>query len=168
MNQQFLLQMQELLKDEYSDYLNEMKKEPNRGYRINLLKTDTDDFFSCTHLNDEPTGFCSNGYRLRNDETSLGRSIPYAAGLFYIQEPNASAAVTVMDPQPGMKILDLCAAPGSKSTEILERMQNSGLLVANEISRSRSEILCENIERHGAANAVILNASPADIACRIP
>lgn len=73
-----------------------------------------------------------------------------------------------MDPAPGMKILDLCAAPGSKSTEILERMNNNGLLVANEISRSRSEILCENIERCGAANAVILNDTPEKVAEQFP
>ena len=164
MNRQFLEQMQSLLKDEYNDYLDEMKKEPNRGYRINLLKADIEDFFACTDLSNEPTGFCSNGYRLRKDDTSLGRSIPYAAGLFYIQEPSASAAVTIMDPRPGMKILDLCAAPGSKSTEILEKLNNSGILVANEINRSRSEVLCENVERCGAANAVILNDTPAHIA----
>ena len=74
MNRQFLEQMQSLLKDEYNDYLDEMKKEPTRGYRINLLKTDIEDFFACTDLSNEPTGFCSNGYRLRKDDTSLGRS----------------------------------------------------------------------------------------------
>lgn len=90
------------------------------------------------------------------------------AGFFYIQEPSASSAVTILDPKPGMKVLDMCAAPGSKSTQISEMLEQEGLLVANEIHPTRSRILLENIERCGSANTIVLNNDPKDISKAFP
>ncbi len=90
------------------------------------------------------------------------------AGFFYIQEPSASSAVTILDPKPGMKVLDMCAAPGSKSTQISEMLEQDGLLVANEIHPTRARVLLENIERCGSANTIVLNNDPQDISKAFP
>jgi len=97
-----------------------------------------------------------------------GKSIAHATGLVYSQEPAAQAVAELAAPEPGMKVLDLCAAPGGKSTHLLSFMNNEGLLVSNEISSKRSKILVENIERFGARNAVILNESPERLAKVFP
>jgi NOL1/NOP2/sun family putative RNA methylase len=163
MNEAYERRMQSLLNDEYEDYRAALSRKPYRGYRINTLKISKEDFFSTVNLPGERSPFSENGFYL-HEESGLGATPAYAAGLFYLQEPSASAAVTVLRPQPGMKILDLCAAPGSKTTQILEMMQGRGMLVANEINPKRAQILAENVERSGAVNCFVLNETPQNIA----
>ena len=90
---------------------------------------------------------------------SCGReSIRYHdAGVYYIQEPSAMIAASLLNPQPGETILDLCAAPGGKSTQAAARLGGEGLLVSNEIHPARAKILSQNIERMGIRNAVVTN-----------
>ncbi len=164
MNEEFLAGMQKMLKDEYPAYLKETEHESRRGFRVNSLKISDDEFFSLTGFPREKSPFADHAYYL--NEAGAGSSPAHAAGLFYIQEPSAGSAVTVMKPEPGMRILDLCAAPGSKTTQTAEYMQNRGLLVANEINPKRAQILKQNVERIGAANVLVLNCSPAEIAKR--
>lgn len=96
--------------------------------------------------------------------THPGKSPYHEAGLYYIQEPSAMLPVTMLDvDDSGMKVLDLCAAPGGKTTQIADRMNGAGLLIANEIIPSRAKILSENIERMGVSNAVVISADPKDI-----
>jgi NOL1/NOP2/sun family putative RNA methylase len=110
-----------------------------------------------------PSGFAENSWIIRND-TKLGGTAAYLSGTLYPQEPSASLPVTALGIREGMRVLDLCAAPGSKSTQIAELLNHTGLLVCNEVVRKRSEVLRENIERHGISNAVVLNSTPAKIA----
>jgi NOL1/NOP2/sun family putative RNA methylase len=91
---------------------------------------------------------------------SPGKHPYHEAGLYYIQEPSAMAPVHYLDPQPGERILDLCAAPGGKSTQIADCMRGEGLLVSNEINRDRARILSLNMERMGIRNAMVLNEDP--------
>ena len=163
MDQAFLKQMQDMLKDEYPQYLESLNQKENRGFRVNTLKINEKDFFSLFSCAYHKSPFAKNGYYL-DEDISIGKTPLYAAGLLYMQEPSASSAVTVLDVKPGMKVLDLCAAPGSKSTQILEMLNGEGLLVANEYVRDRASILKENIERAGAYNAIITNADTKDIA----
>ena len=93
-----------------------------------------------------------------------GLSPLHEGGLFYLQEPSALSAVSVLDPQPGERVLDLCAAPGGKSTQIAGLMQGRGLIVCNEPVPSRAQILSRNIERMGVRNAVVVSAMPAQLA----
>jgi len=167
MNEAYSRRMQFLLKNEYEAYRASFGLKPFRGYRINTLKIAEEEFFHTVNLPAGRTPFAENGFYL-HEEAGLGSTPAYAAGLFYLQEPSASAAVTVLRPQPGMKILDLCAAPGSKTTQILEMMQGQGILVANEINSKRAQILAENVERSGAVNCFVLNEEPQKIAetCR--
>ena len=97
-----------------------------------------------------------------------GLSPLHEGGLFYLQEPSAMTAVSVLDPQPGEKVLDLCAAPGGKSTQIAALMQGEGLLVANEPIPSRAQILSRNVERMGVRNAVVTSAYPQELAAHFP
>ena len=94
---------------------------------------------------------------------------PYhAAGAYYLQEPSAMAPAELLDPRPGERVLDLCAAPGGKSTQIAGKLAGEGLLVCNEIHPKRAAILASNVERLGIANALVLNEHPARLAERFP
>ena len=93
-----------------------------------------------------------------------GLSPLHEGGLFYLQEPSAMTAVSVLDPQPGERVLDLCAAPGGKSTQIAALMGGEGLVVANEPVPSRAQILSRNVERMGVRNAVVTSAYPQELA----
>ncbi len=156
----FLKRMQVLLKDEYEDYLKAMEQDPYRAVRINLLRHDNTPLSSFSM---RPSGFAENSWLLE-EKTPLGGTVEYLSGLIYPQEPSASLPVTALGIEKGMRILDLCAAPGSKSTQIAELLNHTGVLVCNEISAKRAEILKENIERQGIVNAVVLNSSPERIA----
>lgn len=93
-----------------------------------------------------------------------GLSPLHEGGLFYLQEPSALSAVSVLNPQPGEHVLDLCAAPGGKSTQIAGLMQGKGLLVCNEPVASRAQILSRNVERMGVRNAIVTSAMPDQLA----
>ena len=97
-----------------------------------------------------------------------GKSPEHVSGLVYSQEPAAQIVGQVASPQKGMKVLDLAAAPGGKSTHLLSYLENTGLLVSNEISSKRSKILVENIERFGARNVVVTNESADRLATVFP
>ena len=97
-----------------------------------------------------------------------GLSPLHEGGLFYMQEPSALTAVTALDPQPGERVLDLCAAPGGKSTQIAALMARRGLLVCNEPVPNRAQILSRNVERMGVRNAVVVSALPDALAPRFP
>ena len=159
--------MQAMLKDEYPAYLSSIENEATRGIRINTLRLDKEDFFAVMPMDVDPSPFADNGYYLKGQK-HLGFTPAWAAGLFYIQEPSASSAVTIMDVHPGMRVLDMCAAPGSKSTQIAEKLGNTGFLCVNEINSSRCRILEENITRHGTANALVLNCDTKQVADTFP
>ncbi|MGM9940892.1 MAG: NOL1/NOP2/sun family putative RNA methylase [Bulleidia sp.] len=163
MNELFEIQMRELLKDEFDSYMECLSQQPQKGFRINTLKTDAAHLFSCVNLNPVQHPFADNGY-YTDVERGIGYTPEYMAGTFYMQEPSASSAVTILDPKPGLNILDMCAAPGSKSTQIAEKMSHQGLLVCNEINPKRAAVLVENIERHGCANAVVTNSDTSLLA----
>ena len=167
MNPQFLEQMKNLLGQDFPSYESALCNKPYRGFRINLLKTDEKTFFSHFPFTYEKSPFISNGYYLSED-APIGNTILHHAGILYMQEPSASLAVTILDPKPGMKILDMCAAPGSKTTAIAERMNHTGFLAANEINTKRAQVLKENIEKNGTANCLVLNSAPQDVAKDFP
>ena len=111
----------------------------------------------------QPVPWAVNGYYY--DKTAHPGKHPYhEAGVYYIQEPSAMAPVTLLEVQPGQRVLDLCAAPGGKSTQIAGALQGEGLLVCNEIHPARAKILSENIERLGVRNACVTNETPQHLA----
>ena len=121
--------------------------------------------FSIFHLT--PVPWCPTGF-FYEEATRPGLHPYHAAGAYYLQEPSAMAPAELLDPRPGERVLDLCAAPGGKSTQLAGKLMGSGLLVCNEIHPKRAGILASNIERLGIANALVLNEHPARLAERFP
>ncbi|MFC4652497.1 RsmF rRNA methyltransferase first C-terminal domain-containing protein [Lactococcus nasutitermitis] len=156
----FLEKYENILGDEYADFLASFDEEAVTAFRINPLKKLADNSFdSFVKIENESFGYYGK---------ISGKSAEHVAGMVYSQEPAAQIVGEVAVPKPGMKVLDLCAAPGGKSTHLLSFLGNEGLLVSNEISHKRSKILTENIERFGAKNVVVLNESPAHLAKVFP
>ncbi|NYE58740.1 RsmB/NOP family class I SAM-dependent RNA methyltransferase [Carboxydothermus ferrireducens] len=134
---------------------------PFRGLRINPEKISEEDLYRrYGYLETVP--WCPEGYYLSED-MFLGKDPWHWAGAFYLQEPSAMLPVEVLDPKPGDKVLDLAAAPGGKSTQILSKLKGEGILVANEVNSFRAKVLTENLERWGYENFLVLNESPPNL-----
>lgn len=156
----FEQRMRLLLQDDYESFLQGYQQPLQRGMRINTAKISTTEFTTQFPHNLIPSPFAANSYYL--DGTHKAGSDPlHHAGAYYMQEPSATSAVTVLNPQPGEKVLDLCAAPGGKSTQIATAIGDTGLLWSNEYVPARARILQQNIERWGVRNCVISNRDTA-------
>ena len=159
----FLSRMKsDLGESEYKKFISSYDEEPQKSLRINLLKKgrgnkDLRETLR-TFLRDR-VAWCDNGYYVDPDDRP-GKHAYHEAGLYYIQEASAMAPVQWLDVHPGMKVLDLCAAPGGKSTEIAGVMNNKGFLVSNEPETSRARILSLNIERMGISNTLVTSELP--------
>ncbi len=160
--QEFKNRMKKLLGDEYAAFEASYANEIHKALRINALKAEGDILahmpFSLT-----PVPWAENGYYYAACDAP-GKHPYHDAGLYYIQEPSAMAPAEYLDAAPGDKILDLCAAPGGKSTQIAAKMKGMGILIANEIHPVRAKILSENIERMGVCNAIVTNEAPQRLA----
>jgi NOL1/NOP2/sun family putative RNA methylase len=161
--QLFLDRMKQMLEEEYPAFLNSYEDARYQALRINPSKTDTDRFTEETSFHLQPVPWEANGFYYEKEDQP-GKHPYHEAGVYYIQEPSAMAPAAYLDAQPGEKVLDLCAAPGGKSTQIAAAMQGKGLLVSNEIHPARAKILSENIERMGIRNAMVTNESPQALA----
>ncbi|MEE0930384.1 MAG: RsmB/NOP family class I SAM-dependent RNA methyltransferase [Acutalibacteraceae bacterium] len=159
LSQEFLDRMKTILKDEYPRFLEEYEKEPLKGLRVNTLKCSYDKLKKLLDVQLTHSPFSPLSFYIDNN-TKLGNNPLHHCGAFYLQEPSASSAVTVLDIQTGDKVLDLCAAPGGKSTQIATLLNSTGLLWSNEIVKKRSQILLSNIERMGIKNSVVSSMSP--------
>ncbi len=146
--------MQTLLQEEYSAFLQGYELPLRRGLRVNTTKLSVADFLAQFPLALSPSPFAENSFYL-DDPHKAGSDPLHHAGAYYMQEPSASSAVTVLSPQVGERILDLCAAPGGKSTQIATAIGETGFLWSNEFVPSRARILQQNLERWGVRNQVI-------------
>ena len=165
----FLARMKGLLGAEMKVFEASYENERAQGLRFNTRKgsLEEDQMRYREKFGLKPVLWCREGFYYEA-ESRPGRSALHEAGAYYIQEPSAMAVVSVLDPKPGERVLDLCAAPGGKSTHLADRMQGKGLLVSNEIHPARAKILAQNIERMGIAHAVVTNESPENLAPRFP
>ena len=171
----FCEKMKGLLGEEYEAFLAALDRPRAVGLRLNPLKFRPSDRseeflilnsqFLTFHLT--PVPWCPTGY-FYDEATRPGLHPWHAAGVYYLQEPSAMVPAELLDPRPGERVLDLCAAPGGKSTQIAGKLAGEGLLVCNEIHPKRAGILASNIERLGIANALVLNEHPARLAERFP
>ncbi|NUM48639.1 MAG: RsmB/NOP family class I SAM-dependent RNA methyltransferase, partial [Anaerolineales bacterium] len=172
----FLTRMQTLLGEEYDAFLASYAASPHVGLRVNTLKLSVEEFQTLAPFPLDPIPWNPTGFRVLESETrpfdaAQGRPglHPYhAAGLYYLQEPSAQAVAEILDPQPGERILDLAAAPGGKTTHIAAKMQNRGVLVANEIHPKRVWDLAKNLERWGARHVIITHETPERLADALP
>lgn len=187
----FLERMKGMLGSEYEDFLTSFEQEKYQALRLNVLKKNIDgrtaaevlmppenvaqDSESVSNseqkqsdaqgmfLHLEKVSWADNGFYY-NKEDQPGKHPYHEAGVYYIQEPSAMAPVGLLEVQPGERVLDLCAAPGGKSTQIAAALQGKGLLLCNEIHPARAKILSENVERMGIRNACVTNETPAHLA----
>ena len=153
----FEKRMQELLGAEYPVFLRAYDRPRNVGLRMNPLKTKTPP--SLPQFGLQPVPWAQNGYYY-DPAARPGLHPFHEAGLYYLQEPSAMAPAGLLDVQPGMRVLDLCAAPGGKTTQLAAALDGQGLLVCNEINPKRAKILARNVERLAVANALVLNEHP--------
>lgn len=158
--EEFLRRMENALGEEYPDFLQSYQRPRATALRFAPGRERRDLPFLRGPVPWEPEGYYCD------PEARPGLHPCHEAGVFYIQEASAMAPCTLLDPQPGELVLDLCAAPGGKSTQIAGRMAGKGLLVSNEYSPKRAKILSQNMERMGIANALVLNETPRTLAQR--
>lgn len=159
----FRERMAVLLGEEYPAFFSALERPARLCLRVNLHKRTRQDLVARLGLPDVLLPWCPEAVLLPPG-TRLGRHPFHTAGLFYLQEPGATAAVPALDPQPGERVLDLCAAPGGKATHIATRLRGEGLLWANEVNMQRARILLENLERWGAQNIVVSAEHPGCLA----
>ena len=159
----FLSRMQAQLGEEYEAYLKSLERPRAVAMRFNPLKGAAPTLpFVAERVAWEPQGY----YYDPNSRPGLH---PYhEAGVYYLQEASAMSAVALLDPQPGERVCDLCAAPGGKSTQIAGRMLGEGFLLSNEWSPKRAKILSQNMERMGVANALVTNETADNLAKHLP
>ena len=168
--EKFRERMETLLGGEYEEFMDALGKERYQALRVNPMKMDREEFLRKAPFCLSPVPWEENGFYYEKDEKQPqpGKHPWHEAGVYYIQEPSAMSAVPFLEARPGEKILDLCAAPGGKSTQIAAAMRGEGLLICNEIHPARAGILSENIERMGVKNALVLNETPDRLAERFP
>ena len=176
--ERFYEKMQTLLGGESEAFFEALDRPRAVGLRLNPLKVRQLPAYgaalasglpelpaTCAAFLKAPVPWCPTGYYY-DPETRPGLHPWHAAGAWYLQEPSAMAPAELLAPQPGERVLDLCAAPGGKTTQLAAMLAGSGLLVCNEIHPKRAAILSSNVERMGIANALVLNEHPARLAER--
>lgn len=159
----YVLKMRELLKDEFEGYMKSFEEKPYVGLRANTLKIGADKLKELLDFKLDEVAWCKEGFYY-GDDVRPAKSPYYHAGLFYIQEPSAMSAAGLLPIEENDRVLDLCAAPGGKSTQIAAKLNNTGVLVSNDISASRCKALLKNIEISGIRNAIVTNEPPDKLA----
>ena len=157
----FVDRMAAQLQDELPAFLRTYEEPYQRGIRLNPLKAVDE-----THLPEgllEAVPWEPTGHYLSLD-SKAGADILHEAGAWYLQEPSAMIPAAVLNAQPGERILDLCAAPGGKTTQNALRMAGQGMIVCNEPIGDRARILSRNVERMGVTNAIVVSAWPEKLA----
>ena len=150
--EKFENRMKSLLKDEYPLYEKAINEPAQKGFRVNTEKISLEDFEKINPFGSEKIPYVENGFYLETEKA--GNHPLHHAGVIYIQEPAAMAPAECVKIEPHFKVLDMCAAPGGKSTQLKNKLGKDGILVSNEIIPSRCKILTGNIERLGLKNCI--------------
>ena len=153
--------MKDLLGSEYEAYTACYDEPRHYGLRVNTAKISVEDFLKIAPWPLEPVPWIHNGFYYDGDNIQPSKHPYYFAGLYYLQEPSAMTPASYLPVTPGENVLDLCAAPGGKATALGAMLNGSGLLVANDISSSRTRALLRNVELFGITNAFVTNETPA-------
>ena len=164
---EFEIKMKKLLGAEYEEFLASYDRPRNFGLRVNVDKISTEEFEKKAPFHLTKIPWTENGYYYEEQDMPARHPF-YYAGLYYLQEPSAMTPASRLVSQPGDRVLDLCAAPGGKATELGARLHGKGVLVANDISASRAKALLKNVEVFGIRNSFIVNEVPAKLAENFP
>lgn len=163
---EFVKRMKSLLGEEFSLYEKAVNGEPVRGFRVNTDKITLEEFIKINPFGSEKIPYVDNGFYLNTDK--VGNHPYHHAGMIYVQEPAAMAPAECINIEPDWKILDMCAAPGGKSTQLKNKLSEKGVLVSNEIVMSRCKILTGNIERLGLCNCITTCMDTSALSCKFP
>lgn len=169
---EFEKKMKAFLGDEWDDFLYSYDNNRFQALRFNTLKVQShEEIMRILKVlgisSDKKVSWANEAYYF-DENVRPGKHPYHEMGLYYIQEPSAMSAAALLAPKPGMRVLDLCAAPGGKSTQLATYLGDSGLLVSNEINTQRSRILSQNIERMGIKNAIVTNEDSFVLASHFP
>ena len=169
---EFEKKMKVFLGDEWDDFLYSYDNNRFQALRFNTLKVQSPEermriLKTLKISSDKKVSWADEAYYF-DENVRPGKHPYHEMGLYYIQEPSAMSAAALLAPKPGMRVLDLCAAPGGKSTQLATYLGDSGLLVSNEINTQRSRILSQNIERMGIKNAIVTNEDSFVLASHFP
>ena len=169
---EFEKKMKAFLGDEWDDFLYSYDNNRFQALRFNTLKVQSPEermriLKTLKISSDKKVSWANEAYYF-DENVRPGKHPYHEMGLYYIQEPSAMSAAALLAPKPGMRVLDLCAAPGGKSTQLATYLGDSGLLVSNEINTQRCRILSQNIERMGIKNAIVTNEDSFVLASHFP
>lgn len=164
---EFLDRERALLGPRFAELYAYAAPEPARGVTVNTLRCPPERFAAQADFPLAPSPFCPAAFTTAADWRP-GRHPWHHAGVFYAQEPSAAAPAALLDVRPGQWVADLCAAPGGKTSQLAASLQGQGLLLANEFMASRAEVLRQNLERMGVANALVTNEDTARLAAAWP
>ena len=144
-----------------------IRNTPARGVTVNGLRTTPQAFAAGMDVPLAPSPFCKQAFAVPADFRP-GRHPWHHAGVFYAQEPSAASAAPLLDVRSGMRVCDLCAAPGGKSSQLAAALKGQGVLVSNEYESARAQALMSNLERMGPVNSVITTGDTARLAAALP
>ena len=153
--EEYLIRMQQMLKDDYPAYLDSFQHNRYYGLKVNTAKISVEDFLKICPFHLEHVPWCPEGFYYDGENDKPAKHPYYYAGLYYLQEPSAMLPASILPIEEGDIVLDGCAAPGGKSVQLASKLHNSGLLVANDISASRCQGLLKNLQLQGSTNAVV-------------
>lgn len=163
----FLNRMEQDLGPDFHAFLSSYEENKISALRFNTLKTGAAIPYACKEFLQEEVAWSPNGYYY-DEEKRPGLHPYHHAGVYYIQDASAQLPAAMLRPNSGDFVLDLCAAPGGKSTQLAASLQGRGLLISNEPVKSRARILSENIERMGITNAIVVSEYPDKLADSFP
>ena len=163
----FTEKMKAILQDEYEDFLKGYDRTRHYGLRVNRTKISAEQFERISMYDLKPVPWIDNAFEYE-DSVSPAKHPYYFAGMYYLQEPSAMTPANLLPIEPGDRVLDLCAAPGGKATELGAKLNHTGLLVANDISNSRAKALLKNIELFGIPNVLVTSEPSEKLAEKFP
>lgn len=161
--ERFEKKMKNLLRDEYDSYLQCYEEPRHYGLRVNTNKISVEDFLKIAPWPLTPVPWIPNGFYYDGDTIQPSKHPYYFAGLYYLQEPSAMTPASRLPVEPGERILDVCAAPGGKATELGAKLKGKGVLIANDISNSRARGLLKNLELFGIGNMMVISEEPGKL-----
>lgn len=164
----FVEKMKHLLGEEFDDYIKCYDEKRLYGLRVNTKKISVEEFKKICPFDIEPIPWIENGFYYDGESVQAAKHPYYFAGLYYLQEPSAMTPANRLPIEPGDKVLDVCAAPGGKATELGAKLQGKGVLMANDISNSRAKGLLKNIEVFGIGNVLVLSEEPGKLESYFP
>ena len=162
LDEKFKARMKLLLTDEYDKFESALEDEPSRAVRVNTAKISVSDFLEKTALSLSKIEYASDGFIPENTD-GIGKSAEHHAGMIYVQDGGAMATVNALDIERGWRVLDSCAAPGGKATQMAARIGKDGFILANEYVPKRAKIMLGNFERMGIRNGVITSLDTREL-----